>query len=140
MITDPLGIKNHYRRSNPGFNTVPWMDLIIIGFFLTLNNLAFFVPSGIDFNLPESSLHTYSQLPTASVLTIKNNQMILFQGHKLSMDELSDKLRSFLEQKEFKDAILLIKADKRVTTQELITVCNLARNAGFSGIQIATEK
>lgn len=56
------------------------------------------------------------------------------------MDELSDKLRSFLEQKEFKDAILLIKADKRVTTQELITVCNLARNAGFSGIQIATEK
>lgn len=140
MITDPLGIKNYHRQSKLGFNVLPIIDLIIIGFFLTLNNLAFFIPSGIDLSLPKSSLHTHTKLPTAAVLTIKNNEMILFQGYKLSLDQLSDKLKLFLEQKTLEDAALLVKADKYVTTQEIVTICNLAKNAGFSSIKIATEQ
>jgi biopolymer transport protein ExbD len=138
VISSPLSLKKHIKEHKEWFDWIPYLDLCIIGLFFTINSPLLTIPSGVGIDLPSTKTQSYANLPAVAVLTIKNNSMILFQGEKLTLEELEVKLEKFLKNKNTKNGILLLRAHYNVTVQELLNICDLARRAGLN-IQIATE-
>ncbi len=140
MITSPLDLRRHLTEPEQRFDPIPLLDLILIGLFFVLLSSRFVFAPGLDVDLPEVGSEALSALPTAAVLTIRENEMILFGGDRLRLEELERRLRSFVGSEEIGETILLVKAHRKVEVQLLLEILDLARRSGFTRVQIAAEE
>ena len=143
-LTQPLEFRKYIRTApRPGFDTVPFLDAILIAVFVALNSSAFVLAPGAAVQLPRSqSLEASQSVPTA-VLTVDRNELYFFQGRKLARISLESQLREFVQDLEPEEqgegAVLLIKADASIPSASLFTLMDIARNAGFTRVHLAAE-
>jgi biopolymer transport protein ExbD len=63
---------------------------------------------------------------------------LFFQSQPVTADQLLQQLRVRLQQRP--DAVVLIRADRRATTQDLIRVIDISKNSGAGRVGIATDE
>ena len=92
MITSPLDLRRHLSEIDQRFDFVPFIDLILIGLFSVILGSRFVFAPGLDVELPKVDSEVLTVLPTAAVLTIRENEMILFEGDRVRIGGLEQKL------------------------------------------------
>lgn len=140
MITSPLDLRRHLSEFDQRFDFIPFIDLILIGLFSVILGSRFVFAPGLDLELPKVDSEVLSILPTAAVLTIRENEMILFEGDRVRIDGLEQRLANYMTEKKTENPILLVKSDHRVEVRILLEILDLARRAGFFRVQIAAEE
>ncbi len=121
-------------------NLVPFFDLCVIGLFFALYSSRFIFAPGVTIDLSEVDVSARTGLPTPAVLTVRENNILLFEGEIFRLEALDEKLTQFVIQEKVEEATLLIKADKSVAMQEILHICDLARKAGFDRVHLAAEE
>ena len=140
MITSPLDLRRHLSEIDQRFDFVPFIDLILIGLFSVILGSRFVFAPGLDVELPKVDSEVLTVLPTAAVLTIRENKMILFEGDRVKIGGLEQNLGEYMTKKKFDKTILLVKSDQSVEVRILLEILDLARRSGFSRVQIAAEE
>lgn len=138
MITSPLDLKKHLRQPAKRFDFVPLLDVFFIALFFVMLSPRFVLSPGLSINLPESPGETpMAGLPASAVVTVRSDEMILFEGQILTPENLGRAMSQYLGSKS--DSAVLIYFDRRVSVQTLLFVSEAAREAGVTRIQLAAE-
>ncbi len=140
MITSPLDLKRQLPEPDNRINLVPYLDLCVIGLFFALYSSRFIFAPGVTIDLSEVDVSARTGLPTPAVLTIRQNDILLFEGEIFRIESLNEKLAAFVLKERTGAATLLIKADKSVAMQQILHISDLARQAGFSKVHLATDE
>ncbi len=139
MITGPLKLTRYLREPERRFDFVPFIDLCVIGLFFALHSSQFLFAPGVTIELPRADAGFLAGAPTAAVMTVRENNMIIFEGQIFHGEILRSKLQEYVKTKQLPGSILLVKADKGVDVQLLLLIFEEARKAGFSHVQVAAE-
>ena len=111
----------------------PLVDVIfqlLIFFMLTSS---FIVPSGIRVNLPKAVTSQMVKSRTLEIM-VSGENVIYVDGKVVNIQEL----KSILEGLIAHNQPLLIKADRRAQLGRVVELWDMARNLGFSQVNIAT--
>jgi biopolymer transport protein ExbD len=133
-------------RSHPKdkMDLLPFLDVLLIGLFVSLNFSSFIMAPGIEVTLPESSHFSGNPSAPVAVLTIDRNELYFFEGQMLTWDSLKGSFERYLSESRAnsaaqKDALLLLKAHRDLPLEVLIKSMDLANETGFTSIHLATE-
>lgn len=140
-LTEPFEFKKCLRCiPRPGFDTVPFIDALLIGVFVALNTSAFLLTPGTAVQLPVSqSLAPVRSSPSA-VLTVGRNDLYFFEGKKLARLTIQEHLSRYVAGlRENSHPVLLLKADASIPSSSLFNLMDIAREAGFLEIHLAAE-
>ncbi len=139
-IVRPLDLQRHLARAGDHVDVVPFLDLLLIGLFFVLAGSRFIFAPGLAIDLPHSGSGPMSGLPPTAVLTVQESELILFEGQIVPINALAERLRRFVSGHVVADPVLLVQADRNVDIQEILTICELARRAGFVSVQLAAQE
>lgn len=135
-----------FMRSHPkdGIDMVPFLDLLLIGVFVSLNFSLFVSAPGIAVTLPNSPSFATTAAAPLAVLTIDRNELYFFEGQMLTAETLRDGLQRYLAQQlegphGQRDVGLLLKSHRDLPSSVLIKTMDLANDLGFTSIHIAAE-
>jgi len=142
-LVQPLELQRRLRTPPTGADVAALFDILLIAFMLTMLGSRFVFAPGSqmaldDFELPESSRAPLAGVPTVDVLTLLQDDRLIYDGKFMSADawsQLVDDGRA--EERRLDDAILLVKADARITLQAFLRIADRARQAGYTRVQIA---
>ena len=140
-LTEPFEFKRHLRsKPTQGFDTVPFIDALLIAMFIALNSSAFVLSPGTSVELPVSSvLESLDNAPSA-VLTVGRNELYFFQGKKLAKVTLQEHLEDFVgNYAGDTPPVLLLKADASIPSARLFSLMDIARQSGFGEVHLAAE-
>lgn len=135
MITRPLDLQSRLKPPSHRFNTLPLFDILLIALFFSLLSSRFVLSPGLVVNLPQGG--GGPGLPASAVLTVRSDDMLLFEGQILSVARLEGVLSEHLSRRG--ETNLLIYFDREVSMQTLLAVSEIAREAGVARIQLAAE-
>jgi biopolymer transport protein ExbD len=112
----------------------PMIDVVflLLIFFMLTSTLV--VPPAIKVQLPKAV--------TAKALEQKNLTVTITRNRELFIDSdkvTSSELKKLLKKAASLDKVLLIKADKEVPFEEVVSVWDLCRTTGITQISIATN-
>ena len=71
------------------------------------------------------------------VVSYRRNNVILFEGGMYSLPALRKHMESYA--KKHPGAVMLVRADRQVTMQEFLDLCDMARAVGFANVLVAAE-
>lgn len=118
----------------------PFVDICAIGLFFVLFSSKFVMAPGLTLALPvvgSSQVAISSAYEVIAVSEVKGEEMIFFQNSVLNLESLA---RYFEKRGPApKGATLLVKADMAVSMKTLTALNQLAIEAGYARIQLATE-
>ena len=122
---------------------VAWVNVAVIVLFFALLGSRFvlapgvLVGSGIErLTLPAAS--NLQLAPTASVVvSYRSDEVILFEGAIVKRTELQQKLEAYA--KKHPGEVLLLLADKHVSTQAVFELSMIAQSVGFAYVLMAGE-
>jgi len=138
MFSQPLRLERFIRtKPESKLEVVPIMDIIIIIVFFGLFGSPFVLPRGVEVGL-ELSDNLISGIDVTAVLTVKRDNMLLFEGQNLKLSQFADKANAYLDGT--KDATLLIRLGSGIQTETFFKICAEAKKAGFSKVHVAGEK
>lgn len=143
MITSPLELKRYLTEPDLRFDTVPLLDLCLIGLFLAFQSSRFIASPGITLDIPDVDKEVLSGIPTSAVvtvLTVRENDMVLFEGNIVRPRALEREFSKYFEMRKKENSVILIKLDKSVRVDSLLRILDLARRSGFAQVQIAAEE
>ena len=141
-LSSPLDLQSRVLRPQVQFDFVPFLDLCIVALLFTLLHSELVFAPGLTIDLPESRAERLEGLPVTAVLTLREN-MVLFDGGRFTLGNLESGFRRYLQEvasspgPKRQDPVLLVKLDRQVGMQPFLTVCEIARVAGFARVQIA---
>ena len=126
-------------RQISGINITPLTDVmmvLLIIFMVTANVLIRRQESGFKLNLPRASVT--AALPNAPLIVyLKADQMILLNGKPVMYTNLGAEIQARRNNADV-DQYLVVKADKQVPYQQVITILDIARNAGVNQVGLAS--
>ena len=138
MLSQPLNLDKYIRtKPESGLETVPIIDILIIVVFFGLFGSPFVMPPGLEVDL-EVSENLVSGVGVTAVLTLKRDDMLLFEGQNLKLHQFEEKAREYLEGKE--SAVLLLRLDPGIKMETFFKISGEAKKAGFSKVHVAGEK
>ncbi len=141
-LLQPLELKKAIRPLDRGVDAVALLDVLLIaGIFYLLSSRFIFAPGlsmDVDggFPLPEVSTGTMQALPAVEVMTVKNADMILFDGRFYKLADLEQQLVT-QEGKPTDRGVLLLRLNRSVNIDTLFRISDWARVSGFSRVQLA---
>ncbi|EDY80979.1 hypothetical protein VDG1235_596 [Verrucomicrobiia bacterium DG1235] len=119
----------------------PFLDLCVIGLFFALFSSKFVMAPGLTLALPVVESSQVAISPVYEVVTVtevKGEEMIFFQDGKYDLESLG---KLFVRRGGAQEgATLLVKADMAVSMQTLSSLSQLAIEAGYTRVQLATEE
>lgn len=119
----------------------PFLDLCVIGMFFVLFSSKFVMAPGLTLALPEVESSRVAVSAIDEVITVsevKGEEMIFFKDRVLNLESLGKFFESRGEAPE--GTTLLVKADMAVSMRTLSLLSELAIEAGYSRVQLATEE
>lgn len=123
------------KRIKPSLNITPLIDVVLLLLIFFMISTTFVVQPGINVNLPQT-VTSEKQIRKDIVIIITKDNTIYINEKKI---DLRDVLKEFkAEHEKNRDALLIIKADKKVTHGEVVNIMDLAKQAGISSMAIAT--
>ena len=138
MFSQPLNLERFIRtKPESSLEVVPIIDILVIVVFFGLFSSPFVLPSGVAVDL-ELNENLVSGIGVTAVLTVKRDNMLLFEGQNLKLTQFEGKARVYLDGE--KDAVLLVRLDPGIKTDTFFKICGEAKKAGFSKVHVAGEK
>ncbi len=139
MITHPLDLAARLRPPPRSFDGLFLVNAaVLVLFFLLFGSRFVLAPGlGVNFALPEMPGALAGAARTTVVISVPRSDVVLVDEGMLSYQQL----RPWLQQRagREKGLVLLVRADRRVPSEDLGVVAQMAMQAGFAGVQWAIE-
>jgi len=128
------------RRSSdePRVDLTPMVDVVFLLLIFFMISATFVETPGISVNLPESSIDVVEKEPQEIKVFINAKGVIVLDDQKVSTADLRKQLAS-MGDKTAKTTFVLM-ADRAVSHGVVVEVMDIAKQAGFEQLAIATEK
>ena len=138
MLSQPLELEQFIRTEpKTTLEVVPIIDLVVIVVFFGLFGSPFVVPAGVEVDL-EVNESLVTGVGVTAVLTVKRDNMLLFEGQNLKLHQFEEKARAYLQGKD--NAVLLLRLDPDIKIDTFFQISAEAKKAGFSKVHVAGEK
>lgn len=138
MFSQPLNLERFIRtRPESNLEVVPILDILIIAAFFGLFSTPFVLPQGVAVDL-EVGENLVTGIGVTAVLTVKRDNMLLFEGQNLKLSQFAEKAREYLKGEE--NATLLLRLDPAITIDVFFKISSEAKKAGFTKVHVAGEK
>lgn len=121
------------RTKSTGLNLTPLIDIVFLLLVFFLLTTQFIEEDGIGVKLPSSnSVTTRDRDEVAIAITQKGDLFV--QGQRLPLDSLTAKLEEVLGA----DTTVVVRGDREVALQTLVSVMEKAKEAGAARLVVAT--
>ena len=145
MITRPLDLGASLSPPPRDLDFVAWVNVGVIVLFFSLLGSRFVLAPGpvIDVSgdntieLPNAATAAEGTNAAAVVVSYRRDNVILFEGGMYTLAELKKHLKGYAS--DHPGAVMLVRADRQVTLQDFLALCDMAKAAGFASVQPATE-
>ena len=140
MITRPFNFESHLKEVPARFETVPFINVALLGLFFVLLSSRFVLAPGISLDLPAVEGTPRDLAAATRVLTLSESEgaeMLIFEGRMCTLESFQQLLEA--RPGAFQEEVLLVRADHDVSLQLLAKVWELSAQAGFSRILLAGE-
>jgi biopolymer transport protein ExbD len=119
------------------FNAISLTDIVFLLLIFFLLSSTFILQPGLKVELPKT-VTTEVSAEKSIVLTIDRNGTLFLNDQPVSTVEFRQRLRQKLAS--VGRPILVLRADRRVTLEQAVTVMDLAKQAGGDKFVIATQQ
>lgn len=155
-VSSPFCLRERLRVYDSRIGIVPLASVLLVAFLLFSTTSKYIYAPGmtVDLHQDDAPVTTETQFPSAgtelpvfagrlegksvaALLTVRNNNMFIFDGRIYK--DLTDALPPVSPEQAGTRGILLVKADKSNNIQALFDLMKIARDAGFSSVQLAGE-
>ncbi|WP_457625667.1 ExbD/TolR family protein [Persephonella sp.] len=117
-------------------NMTPFVDIILVVLIIFLATATFIVEGKIPLKLPKAETGESKEIKQKKiVLSIKKDGSVYLNGEKISIKTLRDRLKKLS-----KKTVVVLRADKNVPFQKVITVIDACRSEGLEKYTIETSK
>ncbi|MCF3650702.1 ExbD/TolR family protein [Synoicihabitans lomoniglobus] len=144
MITRPLDLASRLRPPPRSMDAVFYANVVLLGLFFAFFGSRFVLSPGVallqtDFAMPASMDATVAAVSTTAVISVLGPDMVFTDAGRMTYAELALWLPGQVARGGEAESRLLVRADARVSARDLMRLSDLARGAGFSGVQLALE-
>lgn len=128
------------RKSNdePRIDLTPMVDVVFLLLIFFMISTTFVESPGISIKLPEASSQPVEREPQEIKISLSRDGDIYYRDRKISMNDYRELLAE--HRAEAKNTTVLLLADKESRHGKVVTLMDLARDAGFVKLAIATEQ
>lgn len=125
-------------------DTVFYANLVLLGLFFALFGSRFVISPSMElgsgnFALPVAENPAVTGASSTAVISVLGADMVFTADGRMTYGELSLWLPTQVARGGEQESRLLVRADARVAAQDLVRLSDMARAAGFSGVQLALE-
>lgn len=135
----PFDLKRHLKRPDLTIEAIPLVDFCVLALLFSFLGSQFIFSPGLSIDLPRSGAPSLNGVATSAVLSVNAPNMLFFEGEFHSLSTLQPALKAFVSSQRAPKPILLLKMNRQVAMQTLVTIAEFARTAGFRAVQIAAQ-
>ena len=122
----------------PRIDLTPMVDVVFLLLIFFMISTTFVESPGISIKLPEASSQTIEREPKEIKVYLSKEGDIYHLDQKISLDDFKGLLAEYQSEAELTTVLLL--ADQESRHGKVVTLMDLARDAGFVKLAIATEQ
>ena len=122
----------------PRIDLTPMVDVVFLLLIFFMISTTFVESPGISIKLPEASSQTIDREPKEIKVYLSSKGDIYYRDKKISVDDFRGLLAE--HQANAKQTTVLLLADQDSKHGKVVTLMDLARDAGFTKLAIATEQ
>lgn len=122
----------------PRIDLTPMVDVVFLLLIFFMISTTFVESPGISIKLPEASSQTVDREPKEIKVYLSREGDIYHQEQKISLDGFKALLAE--HQPDVAQTTVLLLADQESRHGKVVTLMDLARDAGFVKLAIATEQ
>lgn len=126
------------QREEPRVDLTPMVDVVFLLLIFFMISTTFVESPGISIKLPESSSQTIEREPKEIKVYLSQEGDIYHGEKKISIDDFKGLLAE--NQADAKETTVLLLADQESRHGKVVILMDLARDAGFTKLAIATEQ
>lgn len=126
----------HQRVACNPFDGVPFIDVVLLILLFLIINSGYVVQPGVHLKLPQAN-QTQGVPYNSLLLTISRENTIFFDDELTNLEELPEAFNRMIFEKS--DHYLIIEADEGVDHQVLISLYDMAFEAGIRDVILATD-
>ena len=146
MITQPLELQSRLSPAPRDLDFFAWVNVGLIVLFFALLGSRFVLAPGLPvglggentLDLPNLSGAAAGGAPASVVVSYRRDNVILFEGGMYNLAELQTHMAAYA--KEHPGAIMLVRADRQVSMQAFLDLCEMARGVGFAHVLAAADQ
>ena len=127
---------NKKRKLIINFSAISLTDIVLLLLIFFLLSSSYVTNSGLKIDLPKTISSDKTLKETITVSITKENDLYLNQDKLMDLDELKIKSSSLLESSPNK--IVLLKSDKNIPIDFVITIIDALKLSGAESVTIAT--
>ncbi len=125
-------------EEEPRIDLTPMVDVVFLLLIFFMISTTFVESPGISIKLPESSSQTIDREPKEIKIYLSREGDIYHRDQKISLDGFRSLLAEY--QSDAERTTVLLLADQESRHGKVVTLMDLARDAGFVKLAIATEQ
>ncbi len=126
------------QREEPRLDMTPMVDVVFLLLIFFMISTTFVESPGISIKLPEASSQTIDREPKEIKVYLSQEGDIYHGEKKISIDDFRGLLAE--HQADAKQTTVLLLADQESRHGKVVILMDLARDAGFTKLAIATEQ
>ena len=126
------------QSDEPRIDLTPMVDVVFLLLIFFMISTTFVESPGISIKLPEASSQTIDREPKEIKIYLSQEGDIYHLDQKISLDGFKNLLAEY--QAEAEQTTVLLLADQESRHGKVVTLMDLARDAGFVKLAIATEQ
>ena len=126
------------QSDEPRIDLTPMVDVVFLLLIFFMISTTFVESPGISIKLPEASSQTVEREPKEIKIYLSKEGDIYHLDQKISLDDFRGLLAEHQSEAELTTVLLL--ADQESRHGKVVTLMDLARDAGFVKLAIATEQ
>lgn len=146
MITRPLDLQSRLSPAPRDLDVFAWLNVGMIVLFFGLLGSKFILAPGVPIGVEQGNALELPQVaeagdgagPASVVVSYRRDNVILFEGGMYSLPELRKHMKAYSEK--HPQSVMLVRADRQVSAQALVELCEVAKQLGFARVLLAAEK
>jgi biopolymer transport protein ExbD/biopolymer transport protein TolR len=133
-----MSFQRKQSNDEPRIDMTPMVDVVFLLLIFFMISTTFVESPGISIKLPEASSQTVDREPKEIKIYLSSAGDIFYKNKKISIDEFRELLAE--HQSAADQTTILLLADQESRHGKVVTLMDLARDAGFVKLAIATEQ
>ncbi len=126
------------RREEPKVDLTPMVDVVFLLLIFFMISTTFVETSGISIKLPESTSQIVEKEPEEVKIYLSRDGRVFLKDDELTPEELRSRLAEYGAA--IKNMTFLLLADKEALHGRVVQLMDIAKEAGFAKLAIATEQ
>jgi biopolymer transport protein ExbD len=145
MITRPLELESRLSPPPRDLDFFAWVNVAVITLFFSLLGSRFVLAPGVAIGVGDGGVLAPPTVGPSSVessrasvvVSVRRDNVVLFEGGVYSLPDLRKQMTDYT--KNHSGAVLLVRADRQVSVQALLDLCDMAKSVGFANVFLAGE-